>query len=160
MLPVPGRTEDTSGASRLGNDDDLRIIVRHQPVSVIKGTGWFAVPSRLGDDSKEHASGAEAAALLWRRGVSAAAEADASALLSAVRSHWGIENQLHWVMDVIFNEDHSRARADNAPLNLAVLRRIALNLAKANPAKTSIRGKLKRAGWDNSFLAALMLQMR
>lgn len=85
---------------------------------------------------------------------------DASALLSAVRSHWGIENQLHWVMDVIFNEDHSRARADNAPLNLAVLRRIALNLAKANPTKTSIRGKLKRAGWDNAFLAALMLQMR
>jgi predicted transposase YbfD/YdcC len=84
----------------------------------------------------------------------------AEALLEMVRSHWGIENQLHWVMDVIFDEDRSRARTDNAPLNLAVLRRIALNLAKTNPAKGSIRGKLKRAGWDNSFLAALMLQMR
>lgn len=84
----------------------------------------------------------------------------ADTLLATVRSHWGIENQLHWVMDVVFDEDHSRARTENAPLNLAVLRRIALNLAKANPAKGSIRGKLKRAGWDNAFLAALILQMR
>ena len=84
----------------------------------------------------------------------------AEALLRTVRSHWRVENQLHWVMDVIFDEDRSRSRADNAPLNLAVLRRIALNLAKTNPAKGSIRGKLKRAAWDNAFLAALMLQMR
>lgn len=84
----------------------------------------------------------------------------ADALLATVRSHWSVENQLHWVMDATFDEDRSRARSDNAPLNLAVLRRIALNLAKTNPAKGSIRGKLKRAGWDNAFLAALMLQMR
>lgn len=84
----------------------------------------------------------------------------ADILLTTVRSHWGIENQLHWVMDAVFDEDRSRARTDNAPLNLAVLRRIALNLAKANPAKGSIRAKIKRAGWDNAFLTALMLQMR
>ena len=84
----------------------------------------------------------------------------ADALLATVRSHWGIENQLHWVMDVVFDEDRSRARTDNAPLNLAVLRRIALNLAKANTSKGSVRGKIKRAGWDNAFLAALILQMR
>lgn len=84
----------------------------------------------------------------------------ADMLLATVRSHWGIENRLHWVMDVVFDEDRSRARTDNAPLNLAVLRRIALNLAKANPAKGSVRGKIKRAGWDSAFLAALMLQMR
>jgi predicted transposase YbfD/YdcC len=84
----------------------------------------------------------------------------AAALLATVRSHWSIENQLHWVMDVVFNEDRSRSRADNAPLNLAMLRRIAFNLVKANTQKGSVRGKLKRAGWDNSFLAALILQMR
>ena len=84
----------------------------------------------------------------------------ADALLATVRSHWCIENQLHWVMDVVFDEDRSRARTDNAPLNLAVLRRIALNLAKANTSKGSVRGKIKRAGWDNAFLAALILQMR
>ena len=56
--------------------------------------------------------------------------------------------------------NRSRARADNPPLNLDVLRHLALNLAKTNPEKGSIRGKLKRAGWNNAFLAALMLQMR
>ena len=69
----------------------------------------------------------------------------ADALLATVRSHWGIENQLHWVMDVVFDEDRSRARTDNAPLNLAVLRRIALNLAKANTSKGSVRGKITEA---------------
>lgn len=84
----------------------------------------------------------------------------AAELLAIVRGHWGIENQLHWVLDVIFDEDHSRARADNAPLNLAVLRRLALNIAKTSPAKGSIRGKLKRAAWDHRFLATLLAQMR
>ncbi len=84
----------------------------------------------------------------------------ADALLDLARAHQGIENQLHWVMDVVFDEDRCRARADNAPLNLAILRRIALNLAKANPEKGSIRGKLERAAWDDVFLARLILQMR
>lgn len=85
---------------------------------------------------------------------------EATELLKVVRAHWGIENRLHWVLDVAFDEDRSRARADNAPLNLAVLRRLALNMARTNPAKVSIRAKLKRAAWDDTFLAALLAQMR
>lgn len=65
--------------------------------------------------------------------------------LAAIRAHWAIENQLHWVPDVVFKEDRWRARRDNAPLNLAVLRRIALNLTRANTEKGSIRGKIKHA---------------
>lgn len=84
----------------------------------------------------------------------------AAQALAAIRAHWMIENQLHWVLDVVFDEDRSRARRENAPLNLAVLRRIALNLTRANPEKGSIRGKIKRAGWDNRFLATLLTQMR
>jgi predicted transposase YbfD/YdcC len=84
----------------------------------------------------------------------------AAQALAAVRAHWTIENQLHWVLDVAFDEDHSRARRDNAPLNLAVLRRIALNLTRAHTEKGSIRGKIKRAAWDNQFLATLLTQMR
>ncbi len=80
--------------------------------------------------------------------------------LAAVRAHWGVENQLHWVLDAVLDEDRSRARTDNAPLNLAVLRRIALNMARANSAKGSIRGKIKRAGWDDAFLVELLVQMR
>lgn len=84
----------------------------------------------------------------------------AAEALAAIRSHWTIENQLHWVLDVVFDEDRSRARSDNAPLNLAVLRRIALNIIRSNHEKGSVRGKIKRAGWDNDFLAALLAQMR
>jgi predicted transposase YbfD/YdcC len=84
----------------------------------------------------------------------------AAKALAAIRAHWTIENKLHWVLDVVFDEDRSRARHDNAPLNLAVLRRIALNLTRASPEKGSIRGKIKKAGWDNRFLASLLTQMR
>jgi predicted transposase YbfD/YdcC len=74
------------------------------------------------------------------------------------RDHWGIENRLHWVLDVTMNEDQARNRADNAPQNLALLRRLALNLAKLEPSKGSIKGKIKRAGWDDAFLLATLAQ--
>ena len=78
--------------------------------------------------------------------------------LAVVRAHWGIENGLHWVLDVTMNEDQMRNRKDNGPENLALLRRLALNLAALEPSKDSMRGKLKRAGWDNQFLAQMLAQ--
>jgi predicted transposase YbfD/YdcC len=84
----------------------------------------------------------------------------AKRLLQNVRSHWGIENRLHWVLDVVFAEDANRARKDNAPENLAILRRLALNIIRSHPAKTSIRQKVKRAGWENTFLVKLLVHMR
>ncbi len=84
----------------------------------------------------------------------------AKAALAAVRDHWAIENKLHWVLDAVLDEDRARARADNAPFNLALLRRIALNIARSEPSNGSIRGKIKRAAWDDAFLAKLILQMR
>jgi predicted transposase YbfD/YdcC len=75
-----------------------------------------------------------------------------------VRSHWGIENGLHWVLDVTMNEDRMRNRKDHGPENLALLRRLALNLAKIEPSKGSMKGKLKRAGWNDAYLAALLGQ--
>src|ERR1019366_5720343 len=75
-----------------------------------------------------------------------------------VRSHWSIENQLHWVLDVVMDEDQARNRKDHGPGNLALLRNLALNLAKLEPFKGSMRGKLKRAGWDNAFLGNLLAQ--
>lgn len=82
-------------------------------------------------------------------------------VLAIVRAHWGIENGLHWVLDVVLDEDQARNRKDNAPANLAVLRRLALNIARAHPdTKTSLRRKLLRAGWDESFLFDLIRHMR
>jgi predicted transposase YbfD/YdcC len=81
-------------------------------------------------------------------------------LLHITRSHWAIENQLHWVLDVHFAEDGNRARKDNAPENLAILRRLALNILRAHPDRASIRRKIKRAGWDDAFLMATLSHMR
>jgi len=75
-----------------------------------------------------------------------------------VRAHWGIENGLHWVLDVTMNEDQSRSRKDNGPQNLALLRRWALNACKLEGSKGSMKGKLKRAGWNDEFLARLLTQ--
>jgi predicted transposase YbfD/YdcC len=68
-----------------------------------------------------------------------------------------IENGLHWVLDVGFREDASRVRERNAARNLALLRRLALNLARANTSlKASLKGKRKYAAWDNHFMATLI----
>ena len=67
-----------------------------------------------------------------------------------------LENSLHWVLDVTMNEDQSRNRKDHSPENLALLRRLALNLARLEPSRGSMKAKLKQAGWDNAFLAKLL----
>lgn len=80
----------------------------------------------------------------------------AARLGEVVRAHWGIENSLHWVLDVTMNEDQSRNRKGHGPQNLALLRRWALNACKLEGSKGSIKGKLKRAGWNDQFLARLL----
>jgi predicted transposase YbfD/YdcC len=80
----------------------------------------------------------------------------AARLAEVVRTHWQIENCLHWVLDVVMDEDQSRSRKDNAPENLARLRRFALNLIRANQDKGSTRGKIKRAAWDDTFLLKIL----
>jgi len=74
----------------------------------------------------------------------------------AVRSHWNIENKVHWVMDVCFREDQSRARSGHAAENLAMLRRLALNMLKREKKKRSIKGKMLNASWDHAYLLKLL----
>lgn len=73
-----------------------------------------------------------------------------------VRSHWDVENRLHWRVDVVMNEDQDRSRLGHAPNNLAVLRHMAINVMQKDPTKGSLRGKFKRAAWDNNYLAQLL----
>jgi predicted transposase YbfD/YdcC len=75
---------------------------------------------------------------------------------AVVRSHWGIENRLHWRLDVIMNEDQDRNRMDNSPYNLAILRHMALNVMQKEGSKGSLRGKFKRAAWSDDYLRKLM----
>lgn len=84
-------------------------------------------------------------------------QADAKLINQSVRSHWGIENSLHWVLDVGFNEDDSRKRNGFAAQNYSLLNRIALNLLKnERTTKVGIRGKRLKAGWNNKYLIKLI----
>lgn len=82
---------------------------------------------------------------------------DAKQMAQAVRSHWAIENSLHWVLDIAFREDESRVRKDHGPQNLAILRQITLNLLKQNAEKASIKSKRLMAGWSEDFLLQVLL---
>jgi predicted transposase YbfD/YdcC len=75
---------------------------------------------------------------------------------AAVRGHWGIENCLHWTLDMTFREDESRIRKDHGPENLATIRRAALGLVKQDKSKGSVKKKRKRAGWNNDALLTIV----
>jgi len=82
---------------------------------------------------------------------------DAQKILQAKRSYWGIENCLHWVLDIAFNEDHSRVRKDHAPQNFAILRHMALNLLRLETTvKAGIKAKRLKCGWDTVYLLKVL----
>ncbi len=82
---------------------------------------------------------------------------DVRAFAAAVRGHWGIENKLHWVLDLAFDEDRSTARAKNATRNFALVRKLALNLIRMERGiKVGIRCKRKMCGWDHDYLLQIL----
>jgi predicted transposase YbfD/YdcC len=85
---------------------------------------------------------------------------DATRFAAAVRGHWGIENQLHWVLDVGFREDQSRATQGYSAENLAVIRHLVVNLlSQEKSAKGSTRAKRLKAGWDDQYLTKILAQV-
>jgi predicted transposase YbfD/YdcC len=80
--------------------------------------------------------------------------------LALTRQHWDIENRLHWRLDVVFQEDRARTRKDHAPANLALLRRLTMNILQSHPATSSINIKRQTAGWNDKFLLELFTHMR
>lgn len=99
----------------------------------------------------------EAVPTVERRYYLSSLGVDVAKFARAVRGHWGIENSLHWVLDVQCGEDRSRARAGHAAPNLATLRRLALNLLKQDRTKRrGIKGKQLNASWDHSYLLRLL----
>jgi predicted transposase YbfD/YdcC len=80
----------------------------------------------------------------------------ATMLAPIIRSHWAIENSLHWVMDMVFRDDECRLRTDHAPANFCTIKHMAHNLVRLAPGKASLRLKRKTAGWDDDFLASLV----
>jgi predicted transposase YbfD/YdcC len=81
-------------------------------------------------------------------------------MLQTIRSHWGVENNLHWPLDVVFNEDDARTRKDHAPKNLSFIRRMALDILRAHPDKRPVAQKMNRARWKKEFFFELFAHMR
>lgn len=86
--------------------------------------------------------------------------AQAKKISQAVREHWGVENQLHWVLDVVFADDQSRIRKGNAPRNIAIVKKTVLNLLriiKKTKPRVSLKAMRKLAGWDHDFLDSVLM---
>jgi len=84
-------------------------------------------------------------------------EGSARKFAQAVRAHWGIENRLHWVLDVAFDEDGCGIWQDHAPENLATVRKVALTLLRQDKKKAGIKAKSKLAGWDSDYLLHVLI---
>jgi predicted transposase YbfD/YdcC len=93
-----------------------------------------------------------------RRYYLGSARLDAATFAYAVRAHWGIENRLHWVLDVVFRDDLARLRAGHGPENMAVIRHMAVNLLRQAAPSVSLKNRRKRAGWNTAFLETLIRQ--
>jgi len=95
---------------------------------------------------------------LARRYYLSSALLDAPTFARAARGHWGIENRLHWVMDVVFHDDLARLRTGHGPENMAVVKHMAMNLVRQATPTTSLKSRRKLAGWDPSYLETLIRQ--
>lgn len=107
---------------------------------------WYGLKSVVEIESVRHVDGEESVERrYYLSSLPASSPEDAQRLNESIREHWGIENQLHWVLDVVLNEDGSRIRKGSAPLNLALMRKLALNLHRLDTSsKDSLRSKMKR----------------
>lgn len=83
-------------------------------------------------------------------------ESDFANFPNSIRSHWEVENQLHWCLDVVFSEDDSRIRKDHAPRNMTILKRLALNLLRHDNSQGSLKMKRYQAGLNNNFLLQIL----
>ncbi len=84
--------------------------------------------------------------------------ADAALLQRVIRSHWGIENRLHWVLDVVFHDDLMRLRTDHGPKNMATIKHMAMNLLRSASDKDSLKTRRKAAAWNHDYLRAIVTQ--
>lgn len=120
-----------------------------------KKAEWKGIGSVAMVESERSVAGAEPSR--ERRYYISSLSAYAKKLNRAIRSHWSIENSLHWVLDIAFREDDSRVRKDHGPENMTTLRHIALNLLKQDESiKVGIKSKRKNAGWNERYLLKVL----
>jgi predicted transposase YbfD/YdcC len=162
---------DPQAKVEVGSDIDKghgRLEIRRYAVS--HEVGWLSGHRRYPDEPRFPKLAAIAmveavvekagAATTTRRFYISSAALSPTRLAEAVRGHWGIENRLHWVLDVIFGEDQSRLRTDHGARNMAVVRHFAINAVRLGKGRRSIKSTRKLAGWDPNELAKLLMPER
>ena len=165
------RAFDTAPAGTLAthvttDGDHGRIEVRHAFVS--HDVGWLASDRRFPGEWRfpdlamigmvEAEVERNGRTSIARRYYLSSAPLTARAFAAAVRAHWGIENRLHWVMDVVFHDDLMRLRTGAGPANMATIRHAALNIVKEIPDKASLKVRRKTLGWDENYLLSALTQ--
>lgn len=128
------------------------------PVSRLSGVPAFPGLKAIGRIESERNGGGKTEIKV--RYFALSRSLSAARLAEVVRMHWGIENELHWTLDVVFHEDDARTRKDNAPQNLAVIRRIAQNILRAHPLDKPMASKMRKATWNKQFFFELFAHMR
>ena len=127
--------------------DDIGWLIKKNP-------GWKGLRTIIMIESEREEKGGKS---IERRFYISSCTADPEKMLQTIRLHWGVENTLHWILDMSFGEDQSRIRKGNAPENMAIIRHTALNmLQKAKQKRQSIKRLRKLAGWENSVLELVL----
>jgi predicted transposase YbfD/YdcC len=134
-----------------GRDEVRRVWVGHAVQEIESAERWTRLSTLIRIESTRIVNGEQSTENRYY--ISSRRQLDAKQALAAVRSHWGIENQLHWVLDVAFHEDDCRVRAGNAAANFSAVRQLALGLLKKRTeTKVGIKNRRLCAAWDHSFL--------
>lgn len=140
-----------------GRAEERRVWVSRK-LDLVEGTaGWAGLSTLVCVQTWRWQQGREQRSTRYY--LSSLTEASAAQLAGYVRGHWGIENHLHWHLDVTFAEDACRCRQGHAPRNLATLRKLALTLLRRDPTKMSLTRKRKKAARDDAFLFQLLAQL-
>jgi predicted transposase YbfD/YdcC len=160
--PPPGAVETCTTT----DGDHGRIEVRRH--AVCREVGWLlsdrrypgevAFPGLAMIGMVERETGRDGKSTRERRYYLGSAELDAVTFARAVRGHWGIENRLHWMLDVVFKDDLARLRSGHGPANMALVKHMAINLLRCAEPATSLKNRRKRAGWNTAYLESLIRQ--
>ena len=136
-----------------GRIETRRYTVIHDVAWLQERHGWPGLRSVIVvETTREWRGKTERETRLYISSLDLAAEVVAQ----MIRDHWRVENNLHWVMDMVFRDDECRVRKDHAPANFATIKHAAFNFLKRAPGKDSMRGKRKRAGWEDDFLYSVV----